>query len=389
MLGLTLIGTSATQVQAQSPSLGAARYAQPVVSGQPSCADAGCHGSNLSLNLNQVLNGASAGVIQTAITEFSQMRFLEGRLSVLDLNDLAAFIARDTARTAQLLPAPEAAPTLGLAAGTLDFGSVLVGSPRTQTLRLTNTGRASLHVDSVTAADPAFALQQDCPADIAIDASCLLTVTYSPSGLGPVSTQALIASNAPGSPTTLILTGSGSNSAVAVFQWLGNPTALTLATTAVGSRSDARTLTLRNAGTVSGSISAITLSGNASAYERGGTCQIGSRLDAGANCTIEIVFAPDTVGAPVAQLQIGSGDASLPSALLISATAVAGVANGPAGPADNRNIGGGGCTIGATDSPFDPLWLLMLVLAAGILWRRHQPQRRTRHRRSSHVDPDA
>jgi hypothetical protein len=52
-----------------------------------------------SRNQNKIANGASAYTIANGISGVSQMRFLQGRLTQSDLNDLAAYIAAQTGRT--------------------------------------------------------------------------------------------------------------------------------------------------------------------------------------------------------------------------------------------------------------------------------------------------
>lgn len=375
-----------THVQAQNPSLGASLYTSTVVPGEKSCSNAACHGTRFDFDTNLIRSAATAESIQTAVGNVADMRFLDGRLTALDFNDLAAYVARETGQTPFFLPAPGAAAALAAASNAVDFGAVLVGTQRTQTLLLTNVGRAPLRLDSVTASDPAFALSHDCVPQVAIDSRCTLTLTYSPVGVGASNAQATLASNDPAGPAVLALSGSGSNSAVAVLQWVGNPVAFTLPTTALGRVSAAQVVSLRNVGTVPATLDDVTvIGGNAASFPLSGGCVGGLVLAAGADCEVAVTFAPTEVGAPAAQLRVQARDAGLPPVVLLSGTAVA-ADTGSAAATTDQNVGGGGCTAGSHETLFDPIWMLLLVGAGVVGWRR----RRQRQQQGTHgEDGDA
>ncbi len=77
---------------------------------------------------------------------------------------------------------------------------------------LTNSGSTTLTIGSITivgmnAAD--FAQTNNCPSQLAAGAGCTISVTFTPSAVGPRIAQVLIADGAAGSPHNAYLTGTG------------------------------------------------------------------------------------------------------------------------------------------------------------------------------------
>lgn len=102
-----------------------------------------------------------------------------------------------------------AAPAASLSATTLSFGSVLAGSSSVpQTLTLTNSGSAPLAISSVNATGP-YSQTNNCPASLASGALCRINVTFTPTASGSLPGTIALATNAPGSPQTITLTGTG------------------------------------------------------------------------------------------------------------------------------------------------------------------------------------
>ena len=96
----------------------------------------------------------------------------------------------------------------------LDFGSQLVGTTSAaRSITLTNSGTATLNVESVTitgseAAD--YAQTNGCVGPIAAQATCTINVTFTPSHVGPRNASVVISDNAAGNPHRVTLTGTGS-----------------------------------------------------------------------------------------------------------------------------------------------------------------------------------
>jgi hypothetical protein len=95
----------------------------------------------------------------------------------------------------------------------LTFGSTTVGATSAaQSVTLQNTGSAAASVSSVAATGD-FAQTNTCGSSIAAGASCTVSVTFRPTAAGTRTGSLTVASNATNSPTTVSLSGTGSQPA--------------------------------------------------------------------------------------------------------------------------------------------------------------------------------
>jgi hypothetical protein len=116
-----------------------------------------------------------------------------------------------------------------------------------------------------------------------------------------------------------------------------SPTSLTFTDQPVGTRSEARAVTLTNTGDMPLTISTIHLTGaDAQDFGVGAMCPVNPDvLPAGASCEIYVAFAPDSAGAKSASLEIGDDGPASPQTVDLS----------------GNGIGGGGGTAAATVTP--------------------------------------
>jgi hypothetical protein len=90
----------------------------------------------------------------------------------------------------------------------LSFGSVPTGSTSAaQTVTVTNPGSSAATVSSVSAAAPFAETNNTCGSSIAAGASCTVSVTYAPTAAGASNGTLSVASSAPGSPLSVVLSG--------------------------------------------------------------------------------------------------------------------------------------------------------------------------------------
>ena len=101
---------------------------------------------------------------------------------------------------------PPTAPALGINPNNLSFFNVGVGSPRTRTFTLTNTGGGTLSVSNITSSNAAFSASPTT-ASLAAGASTAVTVTFAPTALGSQSGTLTVVSNAGNRPVTVSGTG--------------------------------------------------------------------------------------------------------------------------------------------------------------------------------------
>jgi uncharacterized repeat protein (TIGR03803 family) len=121
------------------------------------------------------------------------------------------------------------------------------------------------------------------------------------------------------------VTMSAAKSVAAAFNLSGHPavtlspTSLTFGTQAIGVSSIAKTVTLKNTGTASLSISGISTTGtNASDFAQTHTC--GTFLGAGASCTISVTFKPTTSGCRGATVNVADNAAGSPQKVSLTGT---------------------------------------------------------------------
>jgi len=168
-----------------------------------------------------------------------------------------------------------------------------------RTAKLTNVGSAELDVTgiSVTGLNSGdFAQSNNCLPTVAAGATCLITVTFTPTTQGWRTASVAIADNAPGSPQTVPLTGRGT-----FLKW--SPRQMNLGTQQVGTSSTAQTVTLANAGTAPITLFSIEIGGvNPGDFAQTDTC--GSSLNPGASCTVQVTFTPTAVGNRLAHVAI-------------------------------------------------------------------------------------
>jgi hypothetical protein len=129
----------------------------------------------------------------------------------------AVNFADNAAGTPQTVPltgvgAQSGAPAVSLSPATLNFSGQVVGSPTSQQTTLTNTGTAVLDINSIaiTGADSEeFAQTNTCGESLAANASCTITVTFTPTTVGSATANVSINDNAAGSPQTVPLPAVG------------------------------------------------------------------------------------------------------------------------------------------------------------------------------------
>ncbi len=190
-----------------------------------------------------------------------------------------------------------AVPAVSLNPTSLPFGNqqINVASP-VKTVTLTNTGNATLTVTGITVTgtnNTEFTQTNTCTSVLAAG-TCTITVTFKPTATGARSASISIADNAAGSPQTVAMTGTGTTTANP--QLTLSPTSFIFAAQTVGTTSAAQTLTVRNSGTVTVTLTSGTFTGtNPSDFSFTTNCP--TSLAVGASCTASLSFTPGAVGA--------------------------------------------------------------------------------------------
>ncbi|WP_194895306.1 discoidin domain-containing protein [Catenulispora pinisilvae] len=95
----------------------------------------------------------------------------------------------------------------------VSFGNEAVGSTSgAQAVTVSNPGSIAAAISSVTASGP-FSQTNNCGSSLAAGASCAVQVTFAPTASGSANGSLSVASNAPSSPLTVTLSGTGTTTA--------------------------------------------------------------------------------------------------------------------------------------------------------------------------------
>ena len=169
-----------------------------------------------------------------------------------------------------------------------------------QVATLTNSGIIPLSVTSIAiggtnAAD--FAQTNTCGNTLAVGANCTVNVSFAPATVGAKTATLTVIDGA--GTHNIALSGTGAVQSVS----LTPTTPLTFAAQQTGTSSAAQVATLTNNGVLPLSISSVTIGGtNPLNFTQTNNC--GISLAAGANCTINVIFAPISTGAKTAVLTV-------------------------------------------------------------------------------------
>ena len=111
--------------------------------------------------------------------------------------------------TATAITAP-ASPQMTLSATSLSFGTVTTGVPgAAQTVTVTNTGSSALTISAITVSGDYSQSSNGCTTSLAVNATCQISVTFTPTAVGVRSGSLILTSNAASSPQTVTLSGTG------------------------------------------------------------------------------------------------------------------------------------------------------------------------------------
>ena len=223
-------------------------------------------------------------------------------------------------------------PAVTLMPGTLSFPATIQGtSSASQSILVTNSGTASLHIPATGVAlsgtNPGdFSQTNSCSGStVVVQASCVIMVSFQPTAAGTRGAEVLISDDAPNSPQSVSLSGSGvlasppAASAVTLV-----PSSLNFPNAYEGVPSSAMSITVTNSGTAALNVSAngVILAGaNPGDFSETDTCSA-STVAIGTFCTIAVTFQPTAAGARTAQIQISDDAPNTPQTVSVSGIGV-------------------------------------------------------------------
>jgi len=200
-----------------------------------------------------------------------------------------------------------AAARIALSTETLNFGSQTVAvASEGRAITVKNEGNAPLAVSGLVvggAAAAQFSQTNDCPASLAVGATCTVTVRFTPADPGAKAATLAVNSNAANGVANIALAGEGASVPVAVL----GATTMNFDRVAVGSAGATRQVQLRNAGGAALTLTAggFTLAGaDAASFSQTNDCP--ESLAPNATCTVNVRFAPASFGSKSATINVAS-----------------------------------------------------------------------------------
>jgi hypothetical protein len=207
--------------------------------------------------------------------------------------------------------AGNAVAPVSLSASTLNFSTVIAGNTSSaKTVTLTNHQTVAL-VFSTIAVTAGFNISSNtCGSGIAAGASCTVGVTFQPAAVGSATGALTFTDNAPNSPQTLNLTGTGG--APVTF----SSSSLNFGTVTSGTTSSAKTVTVTNH--LSAPLSFASIATAAPFAISSNTC--GASIAAGGTCTVGVTFSPTAAGAVTGALTFTDSALTSPQTMTLTGT---------------------------------------------------------------------
>ncbi|MBZ5526615.1 MAG: choice-of-anchor D domain-containing protein [Acidobacteriia bacterium] len=207
-------------------------------------------------------------------------------------------------------------PQISVPPGSITFGNVTTGTSNTQTVQVSNPGSATLTISKAALTGAGFGLSGlTLPLSLAPAQSSSFTVSFAPSTAGSVTGSLALTSNAPTSPTSISLSGSGVTS---TLQLSASPTALSFGNVTVAA-SATQSVTLSNTGNSSVSVSQLTVTG--SSFSAGGLA-LPLTLAAGQSAAFNVSFSPAASGSFSGSVAVTSNAANSPASVSLSGSGV-------------------------------------------------------------------
>ena len=204
-------------------------------------------------------------------------------------------------------------PVVTFTPSSLTFANVPINTASApQTATLQNTGAAPLTISGIAASGTVsgdFAQSNNCPASLAVGASCTITVTFTPTSVINQTGAVTVTDNTPNGSDTLPLAGNGTAPEVNL-----SATTLAFGNQATGTTSAAKTVTLENAGNLALTITSIAATKDYNIVSN--NCP--SSLGPGLTCTFSVTFSPSITGADNGSVTITDNAGDSPQVITLT-----------------------------------------------------------------------
>ena len=237
------------------------------------------------------------------------------RNGTIAFTDNASGSPQTVTLTGNGVPAPQ--PAVTLSPTSLTFPSQTVGTTSTaQVVQLTNSGTATLNLTSVTITGNFAISANNCGLTLGATLSCNISVTFTPTASGNRTGTLSFTNDAPGSPQTVSLQGSGL--ALTFPAASITPTSLDFGNQVVLTGSTTKLVTLTNTGSAALNIASITASSEYSVDST--TC--GASLAINVGCQVNVKFTPSAIGTRPGTLSFTDNAAGSPQTVSLTGAGV-------------------------------------------------------------------
>jgi len=197
----------------------------------------------------------------------------------------------------------------------VSFASVAVGSNGSRAMTLTNSGTASITISSASVSGSGFAIAGlSTPTTLSAGQSVGLSASFTPSSAGGASGSISFASNAPGSPMAIALSGTGTQAQIAAA-----PSSVVFGNVVVGNN-NSQTIIISNGGNTGLTISQATVTGTG--FNTSGL-SAPLTVAAGKNATFNAAFTPSSSGGVSGSVTLVSNAPNSPLTIPLGGTGVA------------------------------------------------------------------
>ena len=201
---------------------------------------------------------------------------------------------------------------------TVSFGNVAMGQSATKTVTLTNTGTEALSVSGIAVAGTGFtASGPHLPISLASGQSTSISAVFKPTSGNADKGTITITSNAPGSPSLVALSGTGTTGTTAAATLTVTPSTVAFGSVAVGSE-ETQTVHVENTGSEAATISKVTISGTGVSVSG---MTVPMTLAAGQTANLTVAYKPLAAGTLTASVSIASNATDASVVVGINATA--------------------------------------------------------------------
>lgn len=297
-----------------APSITTQPASQSVTAGQ-AATFAVVAGGTAPLTYQWQKNGANiAGATSASYTTPATTTSDSGSTFVVVVSNSAGTA---TSNAATMTVNPALAPAIQVNPTSISFGNVVVGSNLSQSLIISNTGTATLSITQITVTGATFSASgYTLPLSVNAGQQTTITVAFLPTAVAAVSGNVSIMSNAPTSPTSVALSGSG----IAATLTLGiNPTSLSFGNVLTGTTSPTQNVTITNTGNSNVTISQIAAAG-AGYTVTGGSTPV--TLTPSQNLVLGVQFSPTSTGSVAGSISIVSNATGSPATVTLLGTGV-------------------------------------------------------------------